>query len=378
MLETTGRRGIPLSLVMLLAMPAPALAHVKWFSDFSYADRPLSAAEILTPNFLALAMLSIVTIAALVVLDRRLEGVGWYRRATEWLSSRGDQGVLIVRVGAGAVLLLSWQADAMLVPELGIGSAWIGWYQFLLAFLLLFRATTPAAGAGLILLYAFGVARFGALHMLDYVVYAGAGYFLSVSEAAHPRIRGSGLPALYLAVGFSLCWVALEKIVYPQWGLYVLQQNPQLALGLDLRFFLLAAAFVEFSLGYLLIINLLQRPLALTITLVFFTTTLVFGKVEVIGHTLIHAALAVFVLEGPGTAFVPPIAMHRRLGTRSAFAAVNFALVLALLMVPYTWAAVRRYEAATRVPAQVSGAATAEPDRGSAGNPPASEEVLPI
>jgi hypothetical protein len=227
----------------------------------------------------------------------------------------------------------------------------------------------PLAGLGLLLLYGFGVMRFGPLHMLDYAVYAGAGYFLAVSNAGDPRIRGSGLPALYLAVGFSLCWVALEKIVYPQWGLYVLQENPQLALGLDLRFFLLAAAFVEFSLGYLLIINLLQRPLALTITLVFFTTTLVFGKVEVIGHTLIHATLAVFVLEGPGTTFVPPIAIHRRLGTRSAFAAVNFALLFALLLVPYTWAAFRRYEAATDAPAAATahrpaaGRAVAAPER---------------
>lgn len=348
------------------ALPAPALAHVKWFSDFSYADRPRSIPEIVSPMFIALALLSVVTMAALVLVDRRLDRTGWYRRATGWLSSRAGSSVLIVRIGAGAVLLLSWQADAMLVPELGIGSAWLGWYQFLLAFLLLFRSAVPLAGLGLLLLYGFGVVRFGALHMLDYAVYAGAGYFLAVSNAGDPRIRGSGLPALYLAVGFSLCWVALEKIVYPQWGLYVLQQNPQLALGLDLEFFLLGAAFVEFSLGYLLIINLLQRPLALTITLVFFTTTLVFGKVEVIGHTLIHATLAVFVLEGPGTTFVPPIAIHRRLGTRSAFAAVNLALLFALLLVPYTWAAFRRYEAATEArPAATSSgpAATAAPVR---------------
>jgi hypothetical protein len=133
--------------------------------------------------------------------------------------------------------------------------------------------------------------------------------------------------------------VALEKMIYPQWGLYVLEQNPQLSLGLPLQFFLLAAAFVEFSLGYLLIINLLQRPLALVITLVFFTTTLIFGKVEVIGHTAIHAALVVFLLEGPGGVFKPPIALHRGLRLRTAFAAVNFALLLAVLIVPYSYGA---------------------------------------
>ncbi|HEX6041646.1 MAG TPA: hypothetical protein VFZ20_26575, partial [Longimicrobium sp.] len=124
-----------------------------------------------------------------------------------------------------------------------------------------------------------------------------------------------------------------------QWALYVLDQHPQLALGFDVRFFLLGAAFVEFSLGYLLIINLLQRPLALVITLVFFTTTLVFGKLEVIGHTPIHAALVVFLLEGQGSVYRPPITFHKRMGLRTAFAAVNFAVLLAILLPLYAAAA---------------------------------------
>jgi hypothetical protein len=337
------RARIPLALALLAATPAPAAAHVKWFSRFSFGDRPRTAGEVVTPTFVALAILSMATIAILVLLDRRLAELPAYRRVNEWLTARSDRSLLVMRIGVGAALLLSWQADAMLAPELRVGAAWIGWWQFALAFLLLFDRTVPVAGAGVILLYAVGVARFGVFHMLDYVMYAGIGYYLAVSAARGERVRGSGLPALYVAVGFSLCWVALEKMVYPQWGLYVLQQNPALALGLDLRFFLLAAAFVEFSLGYLLIINLLQRPFALVITLTFFTTTLVFGKVEVIGHTPIHAALVVFLLEGPGRVFKPPIALHRGMGLRTAFAAVNFALLLAILLVPYSHGARRLY-----------------------------------
>jgi hypothetical protein len=336
-------RSASLAALLVAATAHPAWAHVKWFSRFSFGDRPRTAAEAVTPVFIALALLSMVTIAAMVLLDRRLADLPAYRRVNEWLVARGDRALGVMRVGAGAALLLSWQADAMLAPELRITESWLGWYQFALAFLLLFGRTVPVAGAGLMVLYAIGVFRFGPFHMLDYVVYAGIGYYLAVSGAGDRRIRGSGLPALYAAVGFSLCWVALEKMVYPQWGLYVLQQNPRLALGLDTRFFLLAAAFVEFSLGYLLIINLLQRPLALVITLVFFTTTLVFGKVEVIGHTPIHAALIVFLLEGPGRVFKPPVELHRGMGLRTAFAAVNFALLLAILLIPYSYVATRMY-----------------------------------
>jgi hypothetical protein len=320
-----------------LALPAPLLAHVKWFSHFTFADRPRTLREVLTPTFFALALLSMVTIGVLALLDRRLADVAWYRRVNDWLSARSDSAVLVMRVGLGVGLLLSWQADALLAPELSVASApSLGWLQFACACLLLFDRTVPIAGVGVMALFGVGVLRAGFFHMLDYVLYLGAGYYLAVSRARAPTVRGSGLPALYLAVGFSLCWVALEKLVYPQWGLDVLGQRPQLALGLDTRFFLTATAFVEFSLGYLLIINLLQRPMALLITLTFFTTTLVFGKLEVVGHTPIHAALIVFLLEGPGRVYPPPIAFHRRLSLRTAFAAVNFAVLLAALLAPYT------------------------------------------
>lgn len=316
-------------------VPAPAHAHVKWFTEFSFADRPLSVGEAATPAFFALAVLSMAVIGAMVLLDRRLADAAWYRSVNEWLADRRGEALLVMRIGIFSTLLLAWQADALLAPELRAGAGWIGWAQFALALLLLFPRTVPVAGGGLIALYGLAAARFGAFHLLDYLFFAGAGWYLLVGRARGERIRGTGVPALYATVGFSLCWVALEKIVYPQWALYVLDQHPQLALGLDLRFFLLAAAFVELALGYLLIINLLQRPLALVITVVFFLTTTVFGKLEVIGHTPIHAALIVFLLEGPGTVYRAPITVHKRLGLRTAFAAVNFALLLAILLPLY-------------------------------------------
>ncbi|MGH7481351.1 MAG: hypothetical protein ACRELV_04300 [Longimicrobiales bacterium] len=322
-----------------------ANAHVKWFADFDFGDRPLPLDDAITPAFIALAAVSAIVIAVLAALHGPMHETRLYRRIDAWLAARREKSLLVLRVGTGAVMLLSWQADALLVPELAVGWAWLGWLQFVVAFLLLFDATVPLAGAGLLTLFAIAVGGVGPFHMLDYALYAGVGYHLLVSGATDLRIRDSALPALYLTVGFSLCWVALEKVIYPQWGLYLLAQNPRLALGFDIDFFLLAAAFIEFALGYLLIINVLERPLALTVTLVFFLTTLVFGKIEVIGHTLIHAALIVFLLEGPGRTFRPPIAIHRRTSLRMAFAAVNFLLLLLLLLPLYHWGAVRRYRA---------------------------------
>jgi hypothetical protein len=332
--------------------PGAARAHVKWFAEFGAGDPPAPLSAVLTPTFFVLAALSTVAVGVLALLERRVERAPWYLRVDRWLAERADQALLVLRVTTGATLLLSWQSGAMLAPELE-APEWVGWYQFALALLLLFGRTVPVAGAGLALLYAGAVARFGLFHMLDYLHHLGIAWYLAVAGARAERLRESRIPALYLTVGFALAWLALEKVVYPQWTAYILEQNPQLALGLDPDFFRVGAAFVEFTLGYLFIINLFERPIAALVTLVFFTTTLVFGKVEVIGHTAIHGALIVFLLEGQGRFYRPPIELHRRLVLRSAFASVNYALLLAAGLAAYHLGARRVSAAAEEPPAGV-------------------------
>lgn len=339
-----------LPLLLFVALPAIANAHVKWFSKFSYADRPRTLEEAISPAFLALAALSMVVIGVLVVIDRRFEQQALRQRVEGWLAAHQPYALTAMRIGMGATLLMSWQADAILVPELKISAGWVGWEQFILALLLIFPRTVPLAGIGILHLYLIGVYDNGFFYMLDYTHFIGIGYYLMVANVHDARIRESQLPVLYATMGFSLCWLALEKVIYPDWGLYVLEQNPQLAMGLPFEFFLLSAAFVEFSLGYLLIINLLQRPLAVIVTFVFFSTTLIFGKVEVIGHTALHAALIVFLLEGPGKIYRAPITFHSRLPLRVAFAAANFAILLALLLIPYSAEAWNLYLRATATP----------------------------
>ena len=346
-------------LAALALVPRPASAHVKWFSDFRFTDPPLSVAEVLTPTFWALAVLSVVALGGLVLLDARLAEAGPYKRVGAWLAGYRDRSGLVLRVATGAVMLLNWQAGVLLAPELPAGAAWIGWAQFGIALLLLFPTTVPLAGAGLLALFGVAVARFGAFHLLDYLYLVGFAVAFLVSTARSEKVRGIALPALFATVGFSLFWVGLEKLVYPAWGLYVIEQNPALALGFPVAFFLTAAAFVELALGYLLIIGLLERPLALLITLVFFTTTLLFGRLEVIGHTMLHAALIVFLIEGTGRMYAPPVRFHRRLPLRVAFAGANFALLLALLLGPYAWGAARVHERASRA-AQEAGVPAAQ------------------
>ena len=72
---------------MAFLMAAPASAHVKWFSEFSFSDRPLGFTEIATPTFWALLVLSVVVIVLLTWVGQWVSGprgthgwmIGWDR-----------------------------------------------------------------------------------------------------------------------------------------------------------------------------------------------------------------------------------------------------------------------------------------------------------
>lgn len=327
---------------LFVLIPMPAMSHVKWFTR-STDSSVASFSDLNHPAFWFLLVLSVVTLALVTYADRFLEKWAPYKKFNSYLESYSDRATLILRIFTGAALLLSWQADSMIAPELKIDSGIVGWYQFFLALGLLLAKTTPLAGLGMIGLYFYAITQHGFFHMLDYLVYASIGYFLFVSSLPQHRLSQTKIPALYIGLGFSLCWAALEKVFFPHWGMDVLQQQPGLTMGLPPDFFLLSCAFVELCLGYLLIIGLLQRPLALTITLVFLTTSSFFGKTEVIGHTILHGALLVFTVIGPGRYYPPPIEFHQRLSLRAAFVAINFVIVIGGLGLLYHWMATSQH-----------------------------------
>lgn len=318
-----------------LIFSAAASAHVKWFSEYDFQHKPLEFSDLNTPVFWFLFALSVISLAVFVYLDKLAEKSALYHKVNEFLDRYSDQEPLIMRVAMGAVLLMSWQGDSVIAPEIPVGNAFWGWFQFGLALLLLFKETTPITGAGIVFLYLKGIGDHGFFHMLDYVVYPAVGLFLILSYVKNPRLKNLDLPVLYSGLGFSLCWVAFEKMIYPFWGLSVLEQAPALTMGLPHDFFLLACAFIEFTLGYLLIICLLHRPLAVIITLVFFITTSFFGKTEVVGHTILHGALLVFIVKGPGSYYQAPIRIHKSFKMRTLFAMVNFVILFFVLAVPY-------------------------------------------
>lgn len=323
-------------LVFFLSLiPSLAQAHVKWFSNYDFQQSPLQLSDLNHPTFWGLFLLSLVCLPLLVWSDIWAEKSKLYLRVTNYLDQYADQGPLIMRVAMGAVLLMSWQGNTIIAPDLAISSPVWGWIQFALALLLLFKETTIITGLGMVVIYIIGLYNNGLFHMLDYVVYPAVGIYLAVSYSKNIKLRNLDLPVLYSGLGFSLCWVAFEKLLYPFWGLSVLAKAPALTMGLNHEFFLMSCAFIEFSLGFLLIICLLHRPLAIIVTLTFFTTTCFFGKTEIVGHTILHGALLVFIVKGPGHYYQAPIRWHKSPWMRSLFAVINFIILFAVMAFPY-------------------------------------------
>ncbi|MEX2215179.1 MAG: hypothetical protein WD768_13680 [Phycisphaeraceae bacterium] len=347
MMSERSRLGL-LATTAVLLIPHSALAHVKWFSEFSYGDEPLPIADALTPVFWLLAFVSLATVSLLVTLERLLSHQKWAVNVERRLAAYKPHSLLVMRIGIFAVLLMSWQARVLLVPELNEWTPAVGWAQFVIALMLLIPRLVPIAGAGIICLYLWAIMQFGFFPMLDYLLWPGVGYYLLVANARSERLRATGLPVVYATLGFCLMWLAAEKIIYPQWSLYLLEGHPQLTFGMDHRVFLLCCAFIEFGLGYLLVMGLLGRVLALTITITVISTSTVFGRTELMGHTMIHTALIVVLIEGPGGHFESPIHWIRRFMPRLAVAGVGFALALAAVLLPYAYGAQWMYQRVDR------------------------------
>jgi TM2 domain-containing membrane protein YozV len=78
--------------------------------------------------------------------------------------------------------------------------------------------------------------------------------------------------------------------------------------------------------------------------LTFFITTSFFGKTEIVGHTLLHATLLVFILKGAGKFYTAPIKIHNSFLLKNLFAIVNFLILFFTMGYFYEIAASKHYE----------------------------------
>jgi len=292
----------------LIPITTPALAHVKWFVKCNVSDDPIPLQSVFTPTFwLSTAVFMAVFYVICQAEQTRLGALisRQLDRLTEPLHRRTDD---LLRAATAIAFAVLWaNGSLILTPELKASSPWISAVQVLIPLYLIGRATLPAAGAGIIILYGCGVAAYGLFHMLDYPAFLGLGAYFALSVSSNQRVLAFRFDLLRWTVAFSLLWPAMEKFLYPAWVAPIMLAHPELTLGFDVAVVTTAAGVVESGLAFALLWTPLVRRLgALALTALLTAATFDFGKVDAIGHLMIIVIL-VLVFADPGKQSV-----HRR------------------------------------------------------------------
>lgn len=288
---------------LFLSLSQEAEAHIKWFVEFDISDPPQSFASIIdTFYYLNLLIFSIWGVIIACVIDSLwCNRLGKFTLISDLFSYHDDIALGIARIGTGIFFVGIWLVgNVILTPEL-LSDAWyLSYIQLSIAVAVLFRKGLLLAGIGILALYTLAVYDYGLFHLLDYFTLVGLAIYFILSFFNSMPLERYRLPILYLALIFSFLWSAIEKIAYPQWFYPFLNKYTTLTMGLDNDLFIASAAFVEFTLFFLLLIgNNSVILLALLINLLITSGNIYFGKMDAIGHFPTNFILLIMLIKGP-------------------------------------------------------------------------------
>jgi len=291
------------SVIGVTLTPMSATAHVKWFVNCNPADDPLPATEVFTKTFFLFFSIFLVVLYVGCKVERTALGANISQlidRMTATLHRRADD--LLRSVAAVSFALLWADGRLILTPELKASSLWLSAIQLLVPLYMFYRATLPAAGVGIIVLYGHGIATYGLFHMLDYPVFVGLGVFFVLSVAQDEKLQAFRFDFLRWTLAASLLWPAMEKFVYPGWVAPIAITHHEITLGFDVTTVVTAAGVVESGLSFALFWTPLVRRAAAAVFIVLLTSaTFDFGKVDGIGHMVIITIFLVVLADRPGT-----------------------------------------------------------------------------
>src|SRR5471030_3170828 len=220
-------------------------------------------------------------------------------RATTYLR---DNTELMFRAACGFFFVAIWATGGILLtPELKTDSNIVGAIQLGIAAGMLSRRTMPLSALGIATLFAIAIWQYGIFHLADYPVFLGIAAYLALVGFQRDFFGARPIDIVRWTAGVTLMWASVEKWAYPEWSYSLLTTHPDMTLGLDPVFFMRAAGAVEFALAFALMWTpLVYRLAAIILAGMFISAVLEFGKIDLIGHTLIVAALFAIIADDGG------------------------------------------------------------------------------
>lgn len=289
-------RGLAAGAALLLSA-GHADAHVKWFASFDVSTNPSNLEYLFRPDFKGLVALALLILAAGCLLEESPLGSPVMRaldRVTGWLRTETD---MLVRAVCGFFFIALWTTGGIiLTPELKTTSQAISWLQLAIAIALIWRATSPLAAVGIVVLFALGIWQYGIFHLADYPIFLGVALYLAMTGMRRDFFGIRPIDVLRWTAGVTLMWASVEKWAYPQWSFPLFAEHPSLTMGYEGGFFMLAAGVIEFTLAFALLWTpLVRRCAALVLAGMFIAACFEFGKLDVIGHAVIVIVLLVLI-----------------------------------------------------------------------------------
>jgi hypothetical protein len=284
---------IPVSCAIYVTLCGTADAHVKWFCAYNVAGQPDGLENVLCLDFEFLTGLSILALMTGSLLEGTPVGMAILHaldRATALIRNNLET---IFRCSVAFFFIAIWGlGGVLLTPELKTSSTLIGAIQLGIAAGMVSRRTMPISALGIFALYAVATWNYGVFHLADYPVFLGVAAYLALTGLQKDFFGARPIDVLRWAAGITLMWASIEKWAYPEWSYPLFIAKPEMSMGFTPDFFMRAAGAVEFALAFALIWTpLVRRVGAAMLAAMFISAVFEFGKIDLIGHTLIVVAL---------------------------------------------------------------------------------------
>jgi hypothetical protein len=293
---------LPFACVLDMIFAEPASAHIKWFCVYDVASQPVGLENVLCPDFELLTGLSLLGLLAGSAVEGTMVGNAILRALDQATSPIRDNIEIIFRAACAFFFISIWAVGGILLtPELKTDSIWIGVLQLGIAAGMLSRRTMPLSAFGIFVLFDIAVWNYGGFHLADYPVFLGVAAYIALVGGQTNFFGARPIDVLRYAASITLMWAAIEKWAYPQWSYPLLIQHPEMTLGFAPDFYMRAAGAIEFALAFsLLWTPLVRRIGAIMLTAMFVSAVFAFGKIDLIGHSLIVVALLGIIVDDGG------------------------------------------------------------------------------
>ena len=302
----------------VLLFSGVTFAHVKWFAPYDMLCPPRSLFSVMSGQYFAafcgvMVAVMFMTSYVDVMLTHRASSLnGLVQRVSVWFE---PNVFLFMRIGVfGFLVAVSIYGNVLLTPELKTTWTWVPWLQMLMAAMVIHPRTAWLTAIGLVVLYGCAITQYGWFHLLDYPIFLGVAFYLFMMSRYREKHMTLALTTLRVFTGITLLWAGMEKFAYPDWSFPLLAQRPNVAMGFEPEFFMVAAGFVEFTAAFLVItVSIAARVSSVLLLFIFTSAIPEFGVVDAVGHAVIIVVLIALIFS--------PNPIAQKLETRKGTAA---------------------------------------------------------